>query len=302
MELTIWKYLTSKGMTPQGAAGLMGNLFVESGLKPTNLQNSGNKRLALSDQEYTEKVDNGSYNNFVKDSIGYGLAQWTYWSRKQNLLNFVKKRGCSIGDLYAQLDFLYLELSNSYKRVLSVLTSSQDVAECGRVVMLEFEKPADQSEEKIAKRVEYCRKFYNTYNGTNEVAEMAEIKAYSKTEDGNKKVSANFKVKEFACKDGSDPVFISVELVTVLQKIRTHFGKPVNITSAYRTPTYNKKVGGVNNSQHLYGRAADIKVTGVKPKDVAAYAEKLLPNKGGIGIYDTFTHVDVRATKSRWNG
>lgn len=150
-------------------------------------------------------------------------------------------------------------------------------------------------------------KLINRYNLTQydtieESGNVAEIKAYSKAEDGNKKVSANFKVKEFACKDGSDPVFISQELVAVLQKIRTHFDKPVNITSAYRTPTYNKKVGGVNNSQHLYGRAADIKVTGVKPKDVATYAEKLLPNKGGIGTYDNFTHIDVRAVKSRWNG
>ena len=92
------------------------------------------------------------------------------------------------------------------------------------------------------------------------------IKVYSKTKDGNKKVSANFKVREFACKDGTDPVFIDSELVDVLQKIRTHFGKPVTITSAYRTPTRNKEVGGETYSQHLYGMAADIKISGVSPK------------------------------------
>ena len=128
------------------------------------------------------------------------------------------------------------------------------------------------------------------------------IKAYSKAKDGNKKLSTNFKVKEFACTDGSDPIFIDSELVTVLQNIRTHFGKAVTITSAYRTPTKNKAVGGTTYSQHLYGRAADIKVKGVAPKTVAAYAEKLLPKKGGIGTYSTFTHVDVRSTKARWNG
>ena len=128
------------------------------------------------------------------------------------------------------------------------------------------------------------------------------IKAYSKAKDGNKKLSANFKVKEFACTDGSDPVFIDSELVNVLQKIRNHFGKSVKITSAYRTPTKNKACGGSVYSQHLYGRAADIKINGVTPKKVAAYAEKLLPKSGGIGIYKTFTHIDVRATKSRWNG
>lgn len=126
------------------------------------------------------------------------------------------------------------------------------------------------------------------------------IKVYSKAKDGNKKLSTNFRVKEFACKDGSDPVFIDSELVSVLQKIRDHFGKPVTITSAYRTPTRNKEVGGTVYSQHLYGKAADIK-TGVSPKEVAQYAEKLMPNSGGIGVYNTFTHIDVRSVKSRWN-
>lgn len=128
------------------------------------------------------------------------------------------------------------------------------------------------------------------------------IKAYSKAKDGNKKLSTNFRVKEFACTDGSDPIFIDSELVNVLQKIRTHFGKSVTITSAYRTPTKNKAVNGTTYSQHLYGKAADISIKGVKPTKVGAYAEKLLPNKGGIGIYSTFTHIDVRSKKSRWNG
>ena len=128
------------------------------------------------------------------------------------------------------------------------------------------------------------------------------LKAYSKKKDGNKKLSTHFRVKEFACTDGSDPIFIDTDLVNILQKIRNHFGKAVTITSAYRTPAHNKAVGGTTYSQHLYGRACDIKVKGVAPKKVAAYVEKLMPNKGGIGIYKTFTHVDVRASKSRWNG
>lgn len=128
------------------------------------------------------------------------------------------------------------------------------------------------------------------------------IEVYSKAKDGNKRVSKNFKVKEFACTDGSDPIFIDSALVELLQKIRTHFGKAVTITSAYRTPTRNKAVGGTTYSQHLYGRAADIKVSGVPPKTVVAYVEKLLPNTGGIGVYDTFVHVDVRSKKARWNG
>jgi uncharacterized protein YcbK (DUF882 family) len=128
------------------------------------------------------------------------------------------------------------------------------------------------------------------------------VKVYSKAKDGNKKLSTNFKVREFACSDGSDPIFISADLVEVLQKIRTHFGKAVTINSGYRTPSKNKMVGGATYSQHCYGTAADITVKGVSPKIVAAYAETLLPARGGIGIYSTFTHIDVRAVKIRWNG
>lgn len=128
------------------------------------------------------------------------------------------------------------------------------------------------------------------------------IKSYSKAKDGNKALSKNFKVKEFACTDGTDPIFIDSDLVTILQKIRSHFGKSVTITSAYRTPPKNKACGGTTYSQHLYGKAADIKVKGIAPKKVASYAETLLKNKGGIGIYSTFTHIDTRTTKSRWNG
>lgn len=128
------------------------------------------------------------------------------------------------------------------------------------------------------------------------------VKAYSKAKDGNKKLTANFRVREFACSDGSDTIFISEGLVNVLQQIRSHFGKPVIINSAYRTEAHNKKVAGSTYSQHKYGTAADIRIDGVTPQEVAKYAEKLLPNSGGIGIYKTFTHIDVRKAKSRWNG
>lgn len=133
----------------------------------------------------------------------------------------------------------------------------------------------------------------------------ASVRVYSRAKDGLKKpvsTCPNFRVNEFACSDGSDPVFISPELVKVLQKIRNHFKVPVTINSAYRTPTKNKAVGGTAYSQHLYGTAADIVVKGVPPKTVAAYAETLLQGTGGIGIYNTFVHIDVRKTKSRWKG
>lgn len=131
---------------------------------------------------------------------------------------------------------------------------------------------------------------------------MVEVRVYSKSKNGNQKLSANFKVKEFACTDKSDPIFISPKLVEILQKIRDHFKQPITINSGYRTPSRNKAVGGATYSQHLYGTAADIYVKGVSPKQVAAYAETLMPNYGGIGTYSNFTHIDVRETRSRWKG
>ena len=126
------------------------------------------------------------------------------------------------------------------------------------------------------------------------------VKTYSVRKNGNTKLSENFTVREFACKDGSDSVLISSELVGILQKIRDFFGKPITINSAYRNKAYNKKIGGATYSQHVYGTAADIVVQGVKPEDVAKYAEYLMPKYGGIGLYSTFTHVDVRSNRSRW--
>lgn len=128
------------------------------------------------------------------------------------------------------------------------------------------------------------------------------VRAYSKAKDGEKALTRNFKAREFACKDGSDVIFISEGLVGILQAIRSHFGRPVTVNSGYRTPAYNEKVGGAKFSQHLFGTAADITVSGVSPEDVADYAEGLLSTSGGIGRYQTFTHIDVRKTKSRWNG
>lgn len=128
------------------------------------------------------------------------------------------------------------------------------------------------------------------------------LKAYSVAKDGATYISKNFRVREFRCQDGSDVVFIESDLVDILQKIRDHFGKAVTINSAFRTFSHNKKVGGATYSQHLYGTAADIKVSGVTASAVADFAETLMPGTGGIGRYSTFTHVDVRKVKSRWNG
>lgn len=122
------------------------------------------------------------------------------------------------------------------------------------------------------------------------------IKEYSLKADGSKIVAKNFKVKEFRCKDGSDKILIDADFVKdKLQKIRDHFGAPVTINSAYRTPEYNAKVKGAKASYHMQGRAFDIVVKGHTPQEVARYAQRLgIP---GIIQYNRFVHVDSRTTK-----
>lgn len=164
-EERIWNFLKSKGLTDYGVAGLMGNLYAESGLNPRNLQNTYEKKLGYTDDAYTEAVDSGSYANFVRDSAGYGLAQWTYWSRKEGLLAFTKAAGASVGDLEAQLNFLIKELSAGYTSVLNVLKTATNVRQASDAVLLKFERPADQSETAKIKRADYGQKYLDKYAG-----------------------------------------------------------------------------------------------------------------------------------------
>lgn len=128
------------------------------------------------------------------------------------------------------------------------------------------------------------------------------------TKGSNASLSASFKVSEFACKGsgcGCTTVLIDSDLVTYLQKIRDHFKKSITITSGYRCPTHNSRVGGATGSRHSKGQAADIVVAGVKPAEVAKYAESI--GVKGIGLYETsadghFVHIDTRTTKSFWYG
>ena len=161
-EKTIWDFLYGKLGNAYGAAGMMGNLYAESALRPTNLQNAYEKKLGLSDAEYTAAVDNGSYTYFVRDSAGYGLAQWTYWSRKQALLQFAQAAGKSIGDLQMQLDFLWQELQG-YKTVLETLKTATSVRQASNSVLKGYERPADQGDAVQEKRAGYGQGYYDKY-------------------------------------------------------------------------------------------------------------------------------------------
>lgn len=170
-EEKIWNYLKSKGLSDYGAAGLMGNLYAESCLRPNNLQNTYEGKFGMADAEYTELVDKGRYTNFVRDSAGYGLAQWTYWSRKEALLAYAKASKKSIGDLEMQLDFLLKELS-SYG-LLGRLKTVSTVLEASNIVLLEFEKPASMNTAATqVKRAEYGQKYFDKYAKKGSVSSM----------------------------------------------------------------------------------------------------------------------------------
>ncbi len=171
----IWDFLMSKLGNAYAVAGIMGNLYAESGLRSNNLQNSFEKKLGMDDVAYTAAVDSGAYGNFVRDSAGYGLAQWTYWSRKQNLLNFARAAEKSIGDLSMQLDFLWMELQG-YKPLMAALKAAKSVYEASTAVLLQYEKPADQSEAVKRKRAEFGSNYYKQYaqSVTNKVEQSSE--------------------------------------------------------------------------------------------------------------------------------
>lgn len=141
----LWNGLIAFIGNPFGVAGLMGNIYAESGLVPNNLQNSGNTKTGMTDAEYTAAVDSGKYTNFVKDCHGFGLCQWTYWTRKQALLDFAKAQKASIGNQAMQIAFIKKELSEGYSAVLNTLKNAKSVREASDVVLCKFERPADQS-------------------------------------------------------------------------------------------------------------------------------------------------------------
>jgi surface antigen len=181
----IWNFFAGKGLTPNGIAGLMGNLYAESGLNPANLQNTYEKKLGKTDAQYTAEVDAGTYTNFVHDSAGYGLAQWTYWSRKEKLLNFVKTRKTSVGDLEAQLCFLWEELAG-YSGVLSKLKSAKDIRTASDAVLVSYERPADQSESAKQRRAGYGQTYFDQFGAKQKGGGNVFKERTTKPEAGNK--------------------------------------------------------------------------------------------------------------------
>lgn len=302
-EEKIWNFLLEAGFTKAGAAGLIGNLNAESGLYPDRVQ--GDIPYSDFSKNYTKQIDEGSINEneFINNGPnggGYGLAQWTYYTRKRSLYRFAKNLNTSIGNLETQLKFLLNELKNNYTNsVYKVLIKTESLQEASDTVLYKFENPANAS----TKSAERLRLSQNTYNKFVKGDEQT-VKTYARNE--NVKLSANFTSNEFQCRCGKCPtVTIDEKLVDYLQKIRDHFKAPVILNSAYRCKTHNAAVGGASGSKHVTGQAADVVVTGVAPREVAKYAESI--GVKGIGLYETatdghFVHIDTRDYKSFWYG
>lgn len=154
----------SKGITKEGACAIIGNLQAESVLIPNNLEDSYSVSLRMSDVQYTEAVDNGSYTNFVYDCAGYGLAQWTYYTRKQKLLNYAKSQGKSIGDLDMQLAFLIKEFQEDFSSIFNQLKSSNNLYDLTLLLLNKWENPAVKN---IQVRYQFAQNWYNTLTGGN---------------------------------------------------------------------------------------------------------------------------------------
>jgi len=303
----IWNFCIAKGLTPYGAAGLMGNIDAESALISINLQDSCQGRLKCNDETYVALVDSGVYTKeqFVYDQAGFGLCQWTYWTRKKALYEYAKSTGRSIGDLEMQLEYLFIELQKSFSKVLNVLKTATSVMEASDIVLMEFECPYNAESHKI-KRASFGQKYYTLFvtNSTKGVENMGYLYF---TKGQSVKVSEHFVSTEFDChgRGCCSQTVVNEKLIEYLEKIRNHFNAPITITSPYRCPTHNSRIGGATGSRHSKGDAADIVVKGVAPREVAKYAESI--GIMGIGLYETssdghFVHIDTREKKSFWYG
>jgi len=170
----IWDYLINAGLSPAGTAGLMGNLYAESGLIPNRVEMLCLKRLKekgkiYTDATYTAFVDDGTITKeeflhpLPGKQYGYGLAQWTSPKRKEGLYDLCRAKKVSIGDETAQVEYLLSELKNSYKTVFNALKTASSVRAASDVVLKKFEMPADTGEAVQKTRYEYSKKYYDKY-------------------------------------------------------------------------------------------------------------------------------------------
>lgn len=165
-EKIIWDYFIDKIGNAYGVASLMGNLYVESKFDPMSLQSSYQRKLGMTSEDYTNAVDNGTYSSsqFIHDGVGYGLVQWTYYSRKEALYEFAKSNNDSIGSLDMQLAFIMNELPK-YKTVYNAILNATNIRETSDIIALKYEKPQHTEEEYLKTRAEYGQVYFDKFEG-----------------------------------------------------------------------------------------------------------------------------------------
>lgn len=202
-EQTIWNSLRNYGLSEAGAAGVMGNMYCESLLQSNNVEN----RCPMSDDEYTASVDNGSMSQsqFMHDAYGYGLCQWTYYTRKQELYTLAKGKGKSISDEQLQCELCITELKRDYSGLYNFLCTTTDIYTSAYRVCAEYERPAVNN---IAPRASKAQEIYSKYAGTSvsavEVPSVAEVK----TADNNTSERCNVSVRVLKRGDLGRDVFM----------------------------------------------------------------------------------------------
>lgn len=171
--IVMWNKLLQYLGNEFAVAGIMGNLEAESGLKSSNVQNSYESKLGMNDVQYTQAVNNKTYSRsqFYNDRAGYGFAQWTHWSRKQKLYDFIFNNGYNdISSVDGQIDFIYKELKETYTGLLKQLVVAKSVKEASDAFCKLYENPANQSEANLQKRADKGIKWYEKYHSTGQTA------------------------------------------------------------------------------------------------------------------------------------
>lgn len=164
-----WNAFITAGFPPVSAAAFLGHLKAESALRANNLQDTSEKILDMNDITYTASVDSKVYtkDQFCGDNAGYGLAQWTFWSRKKAMYEYiVEQRGKSIGDAEAQISFMLFELATDYPKLVEQLKRCKTVREASDLILTKYEQPGDQSEAVKGLRAGYGQEFYDKFAGS----------------------------------------------------------------------------------------------------------------------------------------
>ena len=178
---TIYARVKAAGFTTEAACALLAQIQKESLFKPNNLEDSRNQRLGMTDEQYTQAVDNGSYTSFANDAAGYGIAQWTDGSRKRNYINYFRARGKSIADLETQISFLLWEMKAYFGGIWKKCLTSHDLKDLTWVLLDTWENPAEKTKNMV-ERYGYAQEWFKKFQNQNESIEGKEAKGMTKSE------------------------------------------------------------------------------------------------------------------------